>query len=191
MVRVVGSGMEENRNNSYPHKAGLAQPSGICCDQDWIYLADSESSTVRKVHRKDGAVKNLCGEERDPTNLFAHGVVDGEGVATKLQHPLGVTLGEQGEVYIADSYNHKVKVVTGTKGSVKRVVGGAGDNNATQLSGPGGLCVASDKLYMADTNNNCLKVVDLATGSMQRWDIVMMDIIDSPDSKAIVSTTTP
>ena len=29
-VRVAGSGKEENRNNSYPHKAGFAQPSGVC-----------------------------------------------------------------------------------------------------------------------------------------------------------------
>jgi len=189
MVRVVGSGMEENRNNSYPHKAGLAQPSGICCDQDWVYLADSESSTVRKVNRKDGAVKNLCGGERDPTNLFAYGDVDGDGVAAKLQHPLGVTVGEQGEVFIADSYNHKVKVVTGSKGSVKSVVGG-GENDATQLSEPGGLCVDGEKMYVADTNNHCVKVVDLATGSMQRWDIVMQDMVDSPDTKAIVSNHT-
>jgi len=188
MVSVVGSGMEENRNNSYPHKAGLAQPSGISCDQDWIYLADSESSTVRKVSRKDGAVKNLCGGEVDPTNLFAYGDVDADGRAAKLQHPLGVVVGEQGEVYIADSYNHKVKVVTGNKGSVKTVVGG-GDNKATQLCEPGGLCVSGNAIYVADTNNHCVKVVDLGTGVMKRWDIVMMDTVDSTD-KAFISNHT-
>jgi len=180
MARVVGSGNEENRNNSYPHKAGLAQPSGISCDQEWIYLADSESSTVRKINRKDGAVKNLCGGERDPTNLFAYGDVDGDGVAAKLQHPLGVTLGEHGEVYVADSYNHKVKVVSGAKGSVKTVV----LKSDLQLSEPGGLCWDSDKLFVADTNNHCVQVVDLATGFMHRWNIVMMDMVDSPDNRA-------
>ena len=104
MVRVVGSGMEENRNNSYPHKAGLAQPGGICCDQNWVYLADSESSTVRKVDRNYGAVKNLCGGERDPTNLFAYGDAEGDGVAA----PWVWLLVSRGGLHsAADSYNPK------------------------------------------------------------------------------------
>ena len=52
-VRFAGSGAEENRNNSYPHKAAFAQPSGLtvacqdgrCC----LYVADSESSSIRSV----------------------------------------------------------------------------------------------------------------------------------------------
>lgn len=186
MVRVVGSGMEENRNNSYPHKAGLAQPSGISLDQDWIYLADSESSTVRKINRKDGAVKNLCGGERDPTNLFAYGDTDGDGVNAKLQHPLGVAVGDQGDVFVADSYNHKLKVVKGPKGSVKTLVGGGDD----QLSEPGGLSWNNGKLYVADTNNHCIKVVDPDTGAMNILDICMVDIVDSPQSAPVSSTHT-
>lgn len=69
-VRFAGSGNEENRNNAYPHKAGLAQPSGLSVAQaqPWscLYVADSESSTVRTVSLKDGAVKHLVGGERDP-----------------------------------------------------------------------------------------------------------------------------
>jgi len=183
MVRVVGSGMEENRNNSYPHKAGLAQPSGISCDREWFYLADSESSTIRKINRKDGAVKNLCGGERDPTNLFAYGDVDGDGVNAKLQHPLGVTIGDQGEVFVADSYNHKIKVVTGAKGSVKTVVGG--ENMG--LAEPGGICWDSEKLYVADTNNHCIKLVDPLTGSVDILDIHMVDIVDSPETSTMSS----
>lgn len=65
---LVGSGAEENRNNSYPHKVGLAQPSGISIDtsKHVCYIADSESSTVRILSLKDGSVKNLVGGERDP-----------------------------------------------------------------------------------------------------------------------------
>jgi len=186
MVRVVGSGMEENRNNSYPHKAGLAQPSGISCDQDFIYLADSESSTVRKISRKDGAVKNLCGGERDPTNLFAYGDVDGDGVNAKLQHPLGVAVGDQGEVFIADSYNHKLKVVKGPKGSVKTLVGG----EDYQLSEPGGLAWNNGKLYVADTNNHCIKMIDPETGVMNLFDIFIADIVDSPETAPVASNHT-
>ena len=69
-VRWAGSGSEENRNNSYPHKAGFAQPSGLAAapEEPWscLYVADSESSSIRTLALKDGAVKMLVGGERDP-----------------------------------------------------------------------------------------------------------------------------
>ncbi|KAJ0015989.1 hypothetical protein NQD34_014279 [Periophthalmus magnuspinnatus] len=116
-VRWAGSGSEENRNNAYPHKAGFAQPSGLSSapHDPWncLYVADSESSSIRTVALKDGAVKSLVGAERDPLNLFAFGDVDGKGVDAKLQHPLGVSWSsEQNLLYVADSYNHKFPIST-------------------------------------------------------------------------------
>ena len=176
-VSVVGSGAEENRNNSYPHKAGLAQPSGICSDQEFLYVADSESSTVRRISLKDGAVTNLAGGERDPTNLFAYGDTDGAGVAAKLQHPLGVSVDSSGRVlYIADSYNHKIKtaVLQGKLYSVSTIMSG--------LSEPGGLCYVQDNnsVYIADTNSHSIKVLELASGHLRPLPITA-DVTDSPD----------
>lgn len=73
-LRLVGSGAEENRNNSYPAKAAFAQPSGICCaellSKDYVlFVADSESSSIRQVNLKDGAVKAVVGGDRDPSVL--------------------------------------------------------------------------------------------------------------------------
>lgn len=69
-LRFAGSGNEENRNNAYPHKAGFAQPSGLALasEEPWscLFVADSESSTVRTISLRDGAVKHLVGGERDP-----------------------------------------------------------------------------------------------------------------------------
>ena len=70
-LRFAGSGNEENRNNSYPHKASFAQPSGLTMatikEQNNLYIADSESSSVRSIETKTGAVKACVGGERDPT----------------------------------------------------------------------------------------------------------------------------
>ena len=70
-LRFAGSGNEENRNNSYPHKASFAQPSGLTMatikEQNHLYIADSESSSVRSIETKTGAVKACVGGERDPT----------------------------------------------------------------------------------------------------------------------------
>ncbi|MEQ2196646.1 NHL repeat-containing protein 2, partial [Xenoophorus captivus] len=102
-VRWAGSGSEENRNNTYPHKASFAQPSGLAlaAEEPWscLFVADSESSSIRSLALKDGAVKHLVGGEMDPL----------VGVDAKLQHPLGVAwTREQSLLYVADSYNHKV-----------------------------------------------------------------------------------
>ncbi|XP_006978499.1 NHL repeat-containing protein 2 [Peromyscus maniculatus bairdii] len=165
-LRFAGSGNEENRNNAYPHKAGFAQPSGLslASEDPWscLFVADSESSTVRTVSLKDGAVKHLVGGERDPMNLFAFGDIDGVGINAKLQHPLGVAWDEKRNVlYVADSYNHKIKVVD-PKTKACTTLACTGDAEPA-FNEPGGLCVGDGGrlLYVADTNNHQIKVVDL------------------------------
>ena len=71
--RLAGSGAEENRNNSYPAKAAFAQPSGLCCatvqsrTTDYmLFIADSESSSIRQLNFKDGSVKGVVGGDKDP-----------------------------------------------------------------------------------------------------------------------------
>uniref|UniRef100_A0A3Q1JEL0 NHL repeat-containing protein 2 n=1 Tax=Anabas testudineus TaxID=64144 RepID=A0A3Q1JEL0_ANATE len=176
-MRWAGSGNEENRNNAYPHKASFAQPSGLALapEESWncLYVADSESSTIRTLALKDGAVKLLVGGERDPLNLFAFGDVDGKGVDAKLQHPLGVAWApEQSLLYVADSYNQKIKVVD-PKTKQCSTLAGTGetgntlgpDFNKSSFNEPGGVCVGNGGklLYVADTNNHQVKVLDLAS----------------------------
>ena len=67
-IRFAGSGIEENKNNSYPEKAGFAQPSGLALSRalNCLFVADSESSSVRVISLKDGAVKNCVGGDINP-----------------------------------------------------------------------------------------------------------------------------
>ncbi|XP_041671594.1 NHL repeat-containing protein 2 isoform X1 [Cheilinus undulatus] len=203
-VRWAGSGNEENRNNSYPHKASFAQPSGLALapQEPWscLYVADSESSTIRTLALKDGAVKLLVGGERDPMNLFAFGDVDGKGVDAKLQHPLGVAWApEQSLLYVADSYNHKIKVID-PKMKQCSTLAGTGEAGATLgpefdkscFNEPGGLCVGDSGklLYMADTNNHQIKVLDLASKTVSLFP-VSMDCTDSVPSKPLRPTKAP
>lgn len=71
-MKLVGSGNEENRNNSYPHKASFAQPSGICfanpnSSNAVLIVADSESSTIRMINLKTMAVQGVVGGELNPS----------------------------------------------------------------------------------------------------------------------------
>ncbi|XP_061611485.1 NHL repeat-containing protein 2 isoform X1 [Phyllopteryx taeniolatus] len=216
-VRWAGSGSEENRNNAYPHKAGFAQPSGLAVapEEPWncLFVADSESSTVRTLALKDGAVKLLVGGERDPTeilhfvschslnqNLFAFGDVDGKGVDAKLQHPLGVAWSpQQNLLYVADSYNHKIKVVD-PKTKQCSTLAGTGESGDTvgpdfitsRFNEPGGICVGAGgkHLYIADTNNHQVKVLNLHSKIVSLF-LISSDCTDSTPAKAKGPTKTP
>ena len=64
----MGSGREENRNNTYPHAAGLAQPAGLIVaeEQKIIFFVDSESSAIRSIDLQNGQVSAVCGANRNP-----------------------------------------------------------------------------------------------------------------------------
>jgi DNA-binding beta-propeller fold protein YncE len=160
--RYAGSGMEGIRDGPL-RQAALAQPSGIASDGGGvIYFADSEVSAVRAL---DGdRVRTLVGE-----GLFEFGDRDGDARTARLQHPIGIAVHE-GLVYVADTYNHRVKVVDPREGTVMSLVGtgrpGRADGPAAeaQLSEPNGLAFLDDMLYIADTNNNLVRVYEPATG---------------------------
>ena len=92
-------------------KAAFAQPSGLAFEDGTLYIADAESSSIRKLCT-DGSVKNVVGGAIDPCDLFGFGDADGVGTAARLQHPLDVCQAGPGRLVVADSYNHKIKFIT-------------------------------------------------------------------------------
>jgi YVTN family beta-propeller protein len=156
----AGSGREARRDGSLL-EAGFAQPSGLTTDGKRLYVADSESNIVRAIDFANGVVSTIVGG-----NLFDFGDVDATGDNVRLQHPLGLfALGDK--VLIADTYNHKIKELDPETRTVKSLFGGGGpgqnDGASASFYEPGGLSVANDKLYVADTNNHAIRVVDLKT----------------------------
>lgn len=181
---IAGNGDEGNKNNSYPLRASFAQPSGISFQPPCsLHIADSESSSIRSLSLKDGAVKNLVGGGLNPTDLFCFGDADGIALEAKLQHPLGVAWSSAKEVlYVADSYNHKIREVDVEK-RLCRTLSGAGEGGSCQeldqLNEPGGLSVIGAVMYIADTNNHCIKVFDLNSGSVEILAVTLPDVTDS------------
>ena len=99
-------------------------------------------------------------------DLFDFGDKDGRGDDVRLQHPLGLARWND-KLLIADTYNHKIKVLDPIARTVRAFAGtgkpGQADGSAPSFYEPGGLAVANDKLYVADTNNHAIRVVDLKT----------------------------
>jgi hypothetical protein len=88
------------------------------------------------------------------------------GDDVRLQHPLGL-LSYGSKLLIADTYNHKIKELDPRSLRVSTLFGtgkpGQRDGTASSFYEPGGLSVAAGKLYVADTNNHAIRVVDLKT----------------------------
>ncbi|HET9527621.1 MAG TPA: hypothetical protein VFO99_15715, partial [Pyrinomonadaceae bacterium] len=156
----AGSGREARLDGSLS-ESGFAQPSGIASIENTLYVADSESNIIRGIDIGGGTVKTLVGGD-----LFEFGDVDGSGDDVRLQHPLGIVAAGD-KLLIADTYNHKIKELDPKRRRVVSLFGtgkpGQVDGSSPSFYEPGGLTVANGKLYVADTNNHAIRVVDLKT----------------------------
>lgn len=151
----------ESRLDGKIKMSNFAQPSGIVSDGKVLFVADSESNIIREIDFQKEIVSTLVGGD-----LFEFGDRDGVGDDVRLQHPLGVELYE-GKLLIADTYNHKIKTLDIGSRKVKTLVGsgdeGQADGDKASFYEPGGISVAGDRLYVADTNNHAIRIVDLKT----------------------------
>ncbi|WP_148573923.1 NHL domain-containing thioredoxin family protein [Nocardioides caldifontis] len=125
--------------------AWFAQTSGLAADGDRLWLADSETSSLRRV--EDGQVLTTVG-----TGLFDFGFRDGPAADALLQHPLGVTVLPDGSVAVCDTYN----------GAVRRVAGDEVTTLATGLAEPSGAVVDGDTLVVVESAAHRLTRVPLA-----------------------------
>jgi len=166
----AGTG-EEARKDGPVNTATFAQPSGLALDGNTLYVADAEANIVRALDLPPGnMVTTIAGGD-----LFKFGDEDGHGDAVRLQHPLGIAV-YAGRLFIADTYNHKIKMLDPESRQVTTFAGTGvaghvdGPAKTAQFFEPGGLSVAPSTgsgqaavLYVADTNNHAIRTIDLAT----------------------------
>ena len=135
----------------------LSQPSAVALDfAGDLYIADPGTQRVRKVY-PDNVIQTLAG-----TGVAGFGGELIAGSASALNSPMGVAMAPSGIVYIADTYNHRIRAVS-ADGTIATVAGtgvsGTGAENqpwtATALRGPRGVCVDHQgALYIVDTSNH-------------------------------------
>lgn len=161
----AGTGHEARRDGERL-SAAFAQPSGITGEVIdgqllRLFIADSEISCVRQIDLRSERVATLVGGD-----LFQYGDHDGTQDNVRLQHPLGVAFHE-GKVYLADTYNHKIKVLDPNLRLCKTLCGenscGHADGNNARFFEPSGLTFLNGKMYITDTNNHAIRVYDTDT----------------------------
>jgi sugar lactone lactonase YvrE len=134
-------------------------PQGVAVDNSGnVYVADSGNNTIRKI-TPAGVVTTLAG------TAGVEGSTDGTGDAAQFCCPSGVALDDNGNVYVADSGNNTIRMIT-PAGVVTTLAGAAGvagsadgTGDAAQFKGLLGVAVDnSGNVYVGDTYNNTIRV---------------------------------
>ncbi len=149
--------------------AELDSPAGLALDSSGdLFIADSHNHRVREVSAATGIIATIAG-----TGAPGFSGDGGMATAATLDLPTALTLDASGNLYVADSNNHRVRRIAAATGAITTVAGNgveafAGDNGpatAASIDSPNGLALdASRNLYIADTHNGRVRMVSAATG---------------------------
>ena len=153
--------------------ANLRSPAGLAVDQSGnIYIADTDNHRIRKVDSR-GIITTVVGSgDPDQGAFFGDG---GAASQARLNRPSAIAIDQSGNIYIADTENHRIRKVD-SLGIITTVVGTeqngfSGDGGAgtqAQLNSPQGIAVdARGYLFIADTNNHRIRLLDLNSGLIQ------------------------
>jgi thiol-disulfide isomerase/thioredoxin/sugar lactone lactonase YvrE len=152
VYRFAGSGREA-LTDGHLLEAAFNQPSGLAISGDVLFVADAEASAIRTINLSTGIVRTPLGR-----GLFDFGDVDGDVDDALLQHCVGVEIIDS-DVYIADTYNGKVKVLDLSRNRIHTLAKG--------LHEPNDLIFLNGKLWVTSTNSHQLFKIDLNTGEKE------------------------
>jgi uncharacterized protein (TIGR03437 family) len=163
MSTVAGNGLfSYSGDGASAAKSELDGPQGVAMDAAGnVYIADTQNNVVRRI-ASNGVITTFVG-----TGVAGSNGDGGQAAAAQLDKPQSVAVDATGNVYIADTQNSRVRVVT-ADGSINTFAGTgnggySGDGGqavSAQLNQPYGLTFdASGSLYIADFNNSRVRKV--------------------------------
>ena len=166
ITTIVGTGRADFSGDGGPASAAvLSNPEGVAVDAAGnIYIADTGNRRIRKISVIDGTINTVAG-----TGALAFSGDGGLATKAALANPDGVAVDAAGNIYIADSFNNRVRVVlpNGTITTIAgtRTAGYSGDGGLAtnaQLRTPSSIAVGSSgKIYVADNQNNAIRLLTL------------------------------
>ncbi len=149
--------------------AQLDSPGGVAVDSKGnLYIADTHNHRVREVVASTGKITTVAG-----TGAAGFSGDGGAATAAKLDRPTALAVDGAGNLYIADTENHRVRKIAAATGVIATVAGNGaegfgGDGGAAvaaSIDSPNGLAVdANGNLYIADTHNGRVREVNASNG---------------------------
>ena len=144
----------------------FCEPSGLAADKQWLYVADSEGSSLRAVPSMLTNVSAPLSAPpiSPPGGCSYSATMDGSGKAVHCSIRSALRLVD-GTLFVANTYNNKIKAVNLAKKTMRTVAGSGQpghDDEPASFDEPAGIAAAGNKLYIADTNNHLIRTIDLA-----------------------------
>ncbi len=147
-------------------KATFNSPSGITTDGTNLYIADNGNSTIRKIAIASEAVTTLAGT----AGYMGH--ADGTGAAARFYYPYGIA-SDGTNLYVVDYGNSTIRKIAIATGVVTTLAGTAGiighadgTGAAARFYSPSGITTDGTNLYVADSGNNMIRKIVIATGAV-------------------------
>jgi sugar lactone lactonase YvrE len=139
--------------------AKLDTPSALAFDKsDNLYAADSGAHAIKKINIANGETSVIAGVENQP------GFADGDAQAALFNAPVGIAIDENGKIFVADTYNDRIRVIE--NGKVSTLAGGergfadADMGPRAKFDTPCGIAVTKDgNVLVADTGNGRLRLI--------------------------------
>lgn len=144
-------------------RAYFDAPKGITTDGYFLYVADWNNHTIRRVDIVSGAVTTIAGM------AGKKGSSDGTGTAARFNRPFGITT-DGINLYVTDSNNHCIRQIDIESGEVTTLAGSVGEvgyadgaANQARFFIPEGITTDGANLYVADTHNHSVRKIELAS----------------------------
>ena len=147
--------------------AQLDSPQGLALDTaNNLYIADTHNHRIRKLNLTTGIITTIAGSSTPSFDGDS-----GPATTSHLNLPTAIAIDPTGNLYIADTQNHRIRKVD-TTGTITTIAGDgtqgfSGDGaaaTAASIDSPTGLAADSTSLYIADTHNHRIRKIDFATG---------------------------
>jgi sugar lactone lactonase YvrE len=161
-ITVAGTGEQGfSGDGGTATSALLDSPAGVAVDGAGnIYISDTHNHRIRKV--SGGTITTIAG-----TGVAGFSGDNGQAVSATLNNPTALAVDSNGNLYIADTDNHRIRKITGT--TISTIAGSgeqffSGDGAAAIAAGldsPNGVAVdAAGNIYIGDTRNQRIRVVN-------------------------------
>ncbi|HEY2038483.1 MAG TPA: Ig-like domain repeat protein, partial [Edaphobacter sp.] len=171
ITTVAGAGIQGYGGDSGSALTALLDsPEGLAVDASGnLYLSDTHNQRIRRVDATSGTITTIAG-----TGRFGYAGDSGTSAMAQLALPRGISFDSQGNIYIADSANHRIRRIDGATGEISTIAGDgtqsfAGDGDAPErasLNSPRATTISQGGLLTAaDTGNQ--RVRQVSSGSIQ------------------------
>ncbi|HEV2709300.1 MAG TPA: Ig-like domain repeat protein [Edaphobacter sp.] len=166
ITTVGGNGIQGfGGDNGLATAASIDSPAGLAVDAAGdLYLSDTHNHRIRKIAAATGVITTIAGGE---PGLSGDG---GPAVAATLALPHGLSIDSAGDIYIADTANHRIRRIDGSSGAITTIAGNGTENfsgdkgpaTVAALDSPRATAIAPTGLVtLADTNDQRVRQLDL------------------------------